>query len=576
MKNIFYVSLLSLLIIILVAAGADSSDKQASPVQYEKQNILGCSPGADDFSPNEVNGKYIPLLTGWGHHNYTITTKSDSAQIYFNQGLSFYYGFHFREALASFKESARFDSTCVMAYWGQALASGPYYNEYYYKMKKGIPEILQSMNKYAVNGAAKEKDLVNVMNQRYSSDTTNADRPQLDKNYAAALLALIKKYNSDNDIKALYIDAMMLVHKWDFWNNDGSPKPWTPELVSLCQEILKQDPYHPAALHYYIHVTEASRQTTLALHSADVLKEVMPGVSHMVHMSTHMYERNGLFVKGVEVNEEANNVFNAVDSIAPMLGYGRNTVMHIYAVQSYCAMNAGMYSKAMPVYSRVRDRLINGLKPDFSNDTYNQFVYMIPAIAAVRLGKWDDILKSPSPAASWSYAKVLDDFAKGMAYVHRSNLNEAKECLDSLQLNLKDSLLHVRLIPFNAPVQSGRIAAAILKGEILFAEKKWDESLAAFREAVTEEDNETYREPPDWFIPARQYLGARLLQMNKAKEAEQVYREDLVWNPGNGWSLLGLYQSLMAQNKTKEATTYKTQYTKAFEKADVDIKASAF
>src|SRR5215831_16929846 len=253
MKNIFLLSPLSLIAIIVIAITFGSSKKQPTSVQYERQNILSCSPGADDFTPNEVNGKYIPLLSGWGHHSYTITTKSDSAQIYFNQALSFYYGYHFREALASFKEVARFDSTCVMAYWGQALASGPYYNEYYYKMKKGIPGILQSMNKYAENGTAKEQDLVYAMDQRYSSDTTNADRPQLDKNYAAALSALIRKYNSDNDIKALYVDAMMLAHKWDFWNNDGTPKSWTPELVSLCQEILKQDPYHPAALHYYIH-----------------------------------------------------------------------------------------------------------------------------------------------------------------------------------------------------------------------------------------------------------------------------------------------------------------------------------
>ena len=131
-------------------------------------------------------------------------------------------------------------------------------------------------------------------------------------------------------------------------------------------------------------------------------------------------------------------------------------------------------------------------------------------------------------------------------------------------------------MPFNIPAQSGRIAADILKGEILFEEKKWGESIAAFQEAVAEEDDETYREPPDWFIPARQYFGAYLLQMNKAKEAEQVYREDLVWNPGNGWSLLGLYQSLMAQHKTEAASAYKIQYTKAFEKADVDIKASVF
>lgn len=575
MKNIFLLSPL-LLIIMMIAAGVGSSNKRATPIQYEKQNILSCALGADNFTPNEVNGKYIPLLTGWGHHSYTITTNSDSAQIYFNQGLSFYYGYHFREALASFKEAARFDSTCVMAYWGQALASGPYYNEYYYKMKKGIPEILQSMNKYATNGTEKEKDLVHAMNQRYSSDNTNADRPQLDKNYAAALSSLVKKHDSDNDIKALYVDAMMLVHKWDFWNNDGTPKSWTPELVSLCEKILKKDHYHPAALHYYIHVTEASRQTTLALHSADVLKEVMPGVSHMVHMPTHMYQRNGLFVKGVEVNEEANTVFNTVDSLAPMLGYGRNMVMHIYAVQSYCAMNAGMYDKAVSIYNRVRDRLINGLKPDFPNDTYNQFVYMIPVIAAVRLGKWDDILKSATPEVSWKYANVLDQFAKGMAYVHRNNVSVAKVYLDSLQLNLKDSLLNVRLMPFNAPVQSCRIAAGILKGEIFFKEKKWTESFAAFREAVAEEDNEIYSEPPGWLIPARQYLGARLLQINKTKEAEDVYREDLVRHPGNGWSLLGLYQSLIAQHKTKAAAAYKAQYTKAFEKADVDIKASVF
>src|SRR3954464_8774 len=180
-KIIFFASQLLVFMIMLITARVSSSNKQATPVQYEKQNILSCAPGIDDFSPGEINGKYIPLLPGWGHHSYTITTNNDSAQIYFNQGLNFYYGYQFREALASFKESSRFDSTCVMAYWGQALASGPYYNEYYYKMKKNIPEILQSMSRYAANGTAKEKDLVHAMNQRYSADTTNADRVQLDK-----------------------------------------------------------------------------------------------------------------------------------------------------------------------------------------------------------------------------------------------------------------------------------------------------------------------------------------------------------------------------------------------------------
>src|SRR5438105_4186723 len=128
MKNVFFISQLLVLIIVLITTGVGSFNKPAAPIQYEKQNILSCSPEIDDFSPKDANGKYIPLLTGWGNHSYAITTNNDSAQIYFNQGLNFYYGYHFREALTSFKESARFDSTCTMAYWGQALASGPYYN----------------------------------------------------------------------------------------------------------------------------------------------------------------------------------------------------------------------------------------------------------------------------------------------------------------------------------------------------------------------------------------------------------------------------------------------------------------
>jgi tetratricopeptide (TPR) repeat protein len=575
MRNSFFIGQLLLIVMILISPFTRPVKEVSGSAEYSRQNILGCGPASDDISDKDVNGKYISLLSGWGYHSYTITTNSDSAQIYFNQGLSFYYSFHMREANASFKEAARFDSTCAMAYWGQALASGPYYNEYSYKMKKGIIEALQEMDKYSEGVTAKEKDLMQAMKQRYSGDTTNADRPQLDKSYATGVYPLIKKYSNDNDIKAMYIDAMMLVHKWDFWNNDGTPKSWTPELVSLCEEILKDDPYHPAALHYYIHLTEASKQTKLALRGADVLKETMPGVGHMVHMATHMYQRNGLFVQGVEVNEEANNVYNAVDSIAPMLKYGKNGVLHIYAVQSYCAMNAGMYKKSIPVYSRARER-VTELKPQLQNDTYNQFVYMMPVIAWVRLGKWDEILESPSPLASWKFARVFDDFARGMAHVHHDNIIVAKRYLDSIQINLNDSLLNVRLMPFNSPAQSGRIAASILKAEILYEENKWDECIRAFNDAVDEEDKQIYREPPDWYIPARQYLGAYLLKMNKAKEAEKIYKEDLVWNPGNGWSLLGMYQSLVAQGRKDEAAVYRGKYMKAFEGADVEIKASVF
>jgi tetratricopeptide (TPR) repeat protein len=522
------------------------------------------------FTPDPVadkNGKFIPVLAGIGHHHYRIYTSSDSAQIYFDQGLAFYYSYHFTEALASFREAARFDENCPMVYWGQALALGPYYNNYNYKMSPQVPAVLMSLQRTNTGADAKENDLINAVMQRYSSDATNADRKELDEHYADAMHKLTVKYPADNDIKALYIDAVMLCHKWDFWSQDGMPRPWTPEVVGLCEDILRTDSLHPAALHYYIHLTEASRHPENALHYADVLKDQMPGVGHMVHMATHSYQRNGLFVKGVVVNEDANTVYNHVDSIVPALHLGKNNLVHVYTVQAYCAMNAGMFTKGMPVYLRARERLI-AQAPLFKKSAYAQFVYMIPEMAYARLGKWQEILKEPRPDAQWKFAVILDDFAKGLAYVHNKNITGAKQCLNELRNNLSDSLLAVRVMPYNKPQQAGQIAAGILSGEILYADGKTNEAIDALKKAVDQEEKLIYREPQEWFIPARQYLGYYLLKINKTAEAAKVYRDDLVANPGNGWSLLGMYNCRKVQNKLSEAAGYKLRYEKAFDQAD--------
>ena len=541
---------------------------------FPGHEVRVCGEVPSDLSP-DANGKFIPLIPGLGMHHYQVHTGSDSAQTYFNQGLAFYYSYHFTEALASFREAARFDANCTMAWWGQALALGPYYNVYTYKMTRQVPGALMSMQRTNTGAEAKESDLVNAMLQRYSSDTTNADRKDLDIHYAEAMHKLVTKYPADNDIKALYVDAVMLCHKWDFWNNDGSPKTWTPELVKLTEGILKADSLHPAALHYYIHLTEASRHPEVALRYADILKSEMTGAGHMVHMATHSYQRNGLFAKGVEVNEDANTVYNRTDSIAPNLHMGKNNIVHIFAVQSYCAMSAALYGKGTPVYMRARERML-AQKPFFIKDPYAQFVYTIPEIAWVRLGKWQEILDEPKPNAQWKYARIMDDFAKGMAFVHNAKIDDAKRCLTDLQSNLSDSLLIVRRMPFNKPQQSCQIAADILSGEILYAEGKTAEAIAMLKNAVNEEDALVYREPQEWFIPARQYLGYYLLKANRVSEAAKVYSDDLLANPGNGWSLRGMYNCMNAQNKPGEAAIYKARYDKAFAKADNKPANSVF
>jgi len=565
---------LAILVLVLIAIGTAFRSKPGKTRLPAMESPIGCAPPLLTLRP-DINGKFIPPLPGLGKHTYTISTRQDSTQFYFNQGINFYYSYHLREALASFKEASRFDSSSAMAYWGQALSMGPYYNAYTYKMKSGVPAALASMNRHRDNATAKEQGLIDAMRKRYSTDTTNADRPDLDRAYANAISVLVKQYSGDNDIKALYIDAVMLEHKWDFYNPDRSPKQWTSELVALCETILKNDPDHPAAMHYYIHVTEASANASFALAGADRLKDDMPGVGHMVHMATHMYQRNGLFAKGVTVNEDANTASNTVDSLAPMIGLGKNNLIHVYAVQSYCAMSAGMYSKGLPIYQRVRDKVIADGQA-FEQDAYAQWVYMIPTMAQVRLGRWDEILLANAPSRQWKYAQVIDHFARGMANVRRKNLPAAKSDLDNLEANLSDDLLDIRLMPFNKPAECGKVAADILIAEILFAEGRHDAAITAFNSAVAAEDGLIYREPQQWLIPARQYLGMYLLKMNKAHEAEQVYRQDLDRNPGNGWSLLGLYQSLLAQQKSTEAAAAKENYQKAFDSADVNPVASVF
>lgn len=536
-------------------------------IQEEKKlHGLTCAPDDGETAIVRDDGKFIGVMPGWGNHSYKIKTESDSAQFYFNQGLTMYYSFHAREALASFKEAAKFDSNCAITYWGQALAMGPAYNGGYdYKMKKDVPLVIAQMNRVAAEASAKEKDLIHAMNTRYNvADTADEKRKQLNAAYAEAMHLLVAKYANDIDVKALYTDAVMLIHAWDFWNNDGTAKAWTPELVEYCQDILKQDPHHPAGLHYYIHVTEASRHPNVALASADSLIKLFPGVAHMVHMSSHEYERIGYYAKGVDANEKADKCLVAYDALNKGM-YRMVHVTHYFAVDAYCALSGAMYSKAIPKALACR----HNTNPTH-DETYLQYAYMFPELAMVRMGKWQDILNDTANInTDWNYARLLGDFAKGMAYAKTGNSNQANKYLKLLKKEQQDSILKVKLPASSSSYEASLVAENILSATIFFQNKKYSEALTAIETAIRAEDSLIYAEPKEWMLPARQYLGAFLLTLNKPQKAETIYREDLAWNPGNGWSLLGLYQSLKAQHKNNELYKLQRLYLQSFSQADV-------
>jgi tetratricopeptide (TPR) repeat protein len=577
-----------------------------------KDAIIGCAPAPVTRVLPDAAGRYAPVFPGWGHYHYPISTHNDSAQYYFDQGLSLYYGYHLTESLASFREASLKDSNCVMTWWGQALAMGPYYNNTYtYRMPEDVLAVLAKMRRLASMGAttgaadargkgsadasrkkretargkeatdatgkkretamvreasaatAREKDLVAAMEQRYSSDVTDSRRPALNRAYSEAMKGLIGKYPADRDIKALYIDGVMSEHAWDMFSPAGEARPWTPELVKYCEEILAADGNHPAALHYHIHLLEASHHPEATLASAEKLPQLMPGVAHMVHMASHSFQRTGLYARGAEINDTASAAQRVFVGLAPHLGLTPE-IIHYHAVEAYCALSGGMYVKAAEEGENCRKIARPRMSP---TTTYLQYLYMMPAFVDVRMGKWQAILDRPAPDDSWVYSAILNEFARGLAFVRKGNPTAASGCLDSLRARKGDKVLSEPVHQGSSPIVGVLVAEGILEGEILFAEGKTDEAMAAFGRAIRAEDGMAYVEPKDWVLPARHFAGACLLKAGRPADAEKMYREDLVHNPGSGWALLGLAQSLEMQGK-KGAAECRARAAAAFLKAE--------
>ncbi len=519
-----------------------------------------------------ANGKFISPLPGWGDYSFATSLDDDSARFYFDQGISMYYSYHMKEALASFREAARFAPLHPMGYWGQALVMGPYYNAAHtYTIPEGIPDVLSKMTEYAGKGTPKEQDLIRVMSLRYPSVIQPGKTRTLDQDYSLETKKLIAQYPDDADIKMLYIDGIMLMHAWDFWDPDGTAREWTPEIMTLCEEVLRTAPKHPAALHYYIHLTEASRNPRLSLPNGDALQSLFPGVAHMVHMSSHTYQRNGLYSKGVEVNDLADAALKDYESRAKNLSLSRQS-SHYYAVQTYCALSGGMYREAMRSALRCRE----SVNPSDQN-TYDQYLFMLPALTRVRMGKWNEILEDTLTLPSgWIYAGILQHFTKGLALVNTGQIQPASEELNMLRAKSTEPLLKKRRIPFNAPSQMTAIAENILEAAIYFSQKKHDEAFASLEKAISIEDQLIYTEPHDWPLPARQFLGYFLLQLKRPETAEKIYAQDLLVNPGNGWSMLGMYQSKQALGLTSESHTFQDGYRLAFSGSTLIPTASVY
>ncbi len=515
----------------------------------------------------------VPLFNNLGTLHHPITTQSDLAQQYFDQGLRLVYGFNHEEAINSFQEAARQDPLAAMPHWGIALALGPNVNAEMDKTqeRRAVEAVRQAKARLA-QASPQERAYIDALATRYSPDK-KTNRKKLDQAYADAMRQVSRRLPDDADAAVLFAEALMDSSPWDYWTADSKPKPGLEEIVPTLEQILARHPDHPGACHYYIHAVEASSQPERALPCAQQLPSQMPGASHLVHMPAHIYMRLGRYREAVERNAEASDVDQAYLDRRRLTGdYPHGYYLHNIHFLWAALLMEGRSAEA----KRAAHRLVSTMREEDPDRVGRpDFFAAAPMLTLVRFGRWDDLLREPAPRPEWRLAVGLWHYARGLALAATERFGEAEAeqagTLESLKLLSKQ-----RGIEAETEQQVLKVAARVVEGELAAKRRQFPEAIRALKEAVVWEDKLRYSEPPLWTIPARQNLGAVLLAVGRPIEAEGVYREDLKRNPENGWSLFGLAQSLRAQDKMEEARAVEDRFRQAWTRADVTLAESRF
>lgn len=526
-------------------------------------------------------GELTPLFGNLGSHSHQITTSSELAQRYFDEGLTLTYGFNHGEAVRSFRDAITVDSSCAMCYWGIALALGPNINAP--MDAAAVPEALAALEKaveLASAASPAEQAYIQALTTRYSA-APDADRVELDVAYANAMRELAVQYPNDLDAVTLFGEALMDLSPWQYWTPDGQATEYTPEIVATLESVLARDPNHPGANHYYIHAVEASRSPDRALPSARRLETLVPGAGHLTHMPSHVYWRVGQYPDAGRVNEQA----ILVDEATFRRGVqGADQGSHGFYAMAYYPHNVHFLFAAAHMQGRselamtAARKLVSVIpEPAYREVPALEDFRPMPLFAMVRFGKWPEILAEPRPADDLQYTTGIWHWARGLAYLRQGDLGAAEhEYAQVAAISQTDAMREQSLASFPKAATLLEIATHVLGGELESARGNTDGAAARFEAAVEIQDGLAYIEPPAWFYPVRHNLGATLLEAGRAVVAEAVYREDLSQYANNGWSLLGLAKSLEAQGKAAEAQAVQQQFSEAWQHADVTPTASRF
>jgi tetratricopeptide (TPR) repeat protein len=507
------------------------------------------------------------LLGNLGSYHRAIKTSNADAQKFFDEGLTLLYGFNHEEAFKSFEIASAKDPASPMPHWGMSLALGTNINDVALpdRLKQAHTHLVEAEKRKAA-GSDVEQGLVDALTKRYGADPTG-DQAAREKAYSDAMGALSKRFPEDLDIATLYAESLMNLRPWRLYTKDGTPEPGTEQIVSSLEGVMKRDPNHPGANHYYIHAVEASKTPDRALPQAGRLESLVPGAGHLVHMPAHIYIRTGQYAKSAKSNADAAGVDEKYFQVAGSKGfYATMYYGHNLQFESAAAMYAGNLAQARNAAQRT---------VKLADPIADQMVMIEPFAAQeltvlVRFGQWQAILDTEPPAPTRVLQSAIYHYSHGAALAATGKAAAAETDLAALKAAAAKLPADAMVGAANTAADVAAVAIADLTARIAEAKGESAAAIKGFTAAAAAEDKLGYNEPPDWLNPARERLGALLLKSGQPAEAEKVFRADLEKNPSNPRSLYGLYRALEGQKKAVAAEA-KASFEKAWAGADVTL-----
>ncbi len=509
------------------------------------------------------------LMTGIGNLHHPVSTKSQAAQRYFDQGLTLVYGFNHGAAIHSFEKAAKLDPNLAMAYWGIALATGPNYNEpeVEFARNKAAHEACEKAKSFYDTATQVERDYIDAMARRFSADE-KADFKKLGMDYRDAMKALVQQYPDDLDAATIYAESMMDLNAWKLYSLDGKSAEGTDEIVTVLESVLRRNPLHVGANHLYIHAVEASASPERALPSAKRLETLVPAAGHLVHMPAHIYIRVGDHPAAAKSN---------ADAIVQDRAYFKKSGDQGMYRAMYYNHNIHFLSYASMMEGRFLDAFKAGREVTANAGPLAKDIPMVEAFVPwstfvlVRFRKWDQILKEPAPDQSLNLTNTIWRFARTMAFVATGNMEKAEQEHKEFEETAK-KVPADQYVGFSKASDVIGILEHLMDAQIAIFQKDLKSAAEHYTKAVEKQDTLSYDEPPDFFYPVRESLGATYLRLGDSKEAERVFREDLARNPRNGRSLFGLLEALRSQGRTSDAFFIQQQFDAAWKNADTKLQ----